>query len=152
MPRKASDKKQQSSHQSVAIIETDYDKQLTLMQNQLLVLKEISQGTPIETIAERLKMPIAEVQRLAEGGLEIFQERIAKKVGEIKTRDFIATQIALDMVMEGVLKGDPDALKALVPLLKRRADMLGYDANRQVEVKSSEGAVLAVIGMSMDEI
>lgn len=152
MPRKASDKKQQSSHQSVAIIETDYDKQLTLMQNQLLVLKEISQGTPIETIAERLKMPIAEVQRLAEGGLEIFQERIAKKVNEIKTQDFIATQIALDMVMEGVMKGDPDALRALVPLLKRRADMLGYDADKQVEVKNADGAVLAIIGMNMDEL
>lgn len=152
MPKKDASKKEAVVKQSVAIIETDYDKQLIAMQKQLLVLREVSKGTPLETIAEQMTLSVAEVQRLAEAGLMIFQERIAKKVNEIKTQDFIATQIALDMVMEGVMKGDPDALRALVPLLKRRADMLGYDANRQVEVKSSEGAVLAVIGMSMDEI
>lgn len=152
MPKKDASKKEAVVKQSVAIIETDYDKQLIAMQKQLLVLREVSKGTPLETIAEQMTLSVAEVQRLAEAGLMIFQERIAKKVNEIKTQDFIATQIALDMVMEGVMKGDPDALRALVPLLKRRADMLGYDADKQVEVKNADGAVLAIIGMNMDEL
>lgn len=112
-------------------------------QKQLAALVNVNQST----ISRDIKAIKAEWKRQA-----------IVAIDEAKTIDLMRIDEALRAVMPLVRKGDMAAVDRMTGLLKRRADIFGYDAPKRVEGKfdietrRAAEQVAAELGLSVDEV
>lgn len=66
----------------------------------------------------------------------------AEKVGELRELENARLDLAQQAIWPKVLRGDPQALNAWIRLSKRRADLNGLDAPKQVIISSGTQAAL----------
>ena len=138
---------------------TPVKRDVILASERKQVADYIKRGLSTEEIADKMGLKEQAVVAYEADIYAEWDRKMREDGNKIKSRDFEITEISLSLVTEAVINATTDeerheAIKTQLLILKRRADMLGYDAKKQLDLTSEGEKItpLAIIGMKMEDL
>lgn len=139
---------------------------LTEDKNKVIIASErrqvaemLKKGASIEQIALKLGLNEGVIKTYEQDLVEEWDREVRNKVHQIKAKDFALLDESLKIVTEAIYRSEDDkdmqeAVKTQLMILKRRAEMIGYDAATKLDVTSEGEKIvpLAIIGMNMEDL
>jgi hypothetical protein len=136
------------SRDGLAIVPTKPDKEAVLrrVQEENVLLKR-AKGKSYADIGRDLEMTEFQVYKIAMSAMKKAQKRVIESADDVRFLEAKRLDMMLLYLWPQVEKGDTDAIRTASVLMKRRAEMLGIDAPKKIEVEDHREIDVKLLGI-----